>query len=59
MGGLTQDGKFGPRTEEKLKEKFPDFNGIFRDSEVDKICTGGSQDIDPNLRPVPTSNEEI
>ncbi len=59
MGGLTQDGKFGPRTEEKLKEKFPDFNGIFRDSEVDKICTGGSQDIDLNLRPVPTSNEEI
>lgn len=60
LGGLSQDGKFGPKTEAKLNEKHPEFNGIFRDSEVDKICSGSSQqDIDPNLRPAPLSNEEL
>lgn len=50
LGGLTQDGKFGDKTEQKLKEKFPDLGGIFRDSEVDKICV--SQVIkDPGLEP--------
>jgi hypothetical protein len=38
LGGLSQDGKFGPKTENKLNEKHPELNGIFRDSEVDKIC---------------------
>ena len=38
LGGLSQDGKFGPKTESKLNEKFPELNGVFRDSEVDKIC---------------------
>lgn len=59
LGGLSQDGKFGPKTEAKLNEKFPEFSGVFRDSEVDKICTGNTKDIDPSLRPVPQSNEEI
>lgn len=38
LGGLVQDGKFGPKTEGKLKEKFPDLGGVFRDNEVDRIC---------------------
>jgi hypothetical protein len=38
LGGLTQDGKFGPKTEDKLNEKFPELNGVFRDNEVEKIC---------------------
>lgn len=42
LGGLKQDGKFGPNTEAKLKEKFPEFVGGFRDSEIDKICSGST-----------------
>jgi len=38
LGGLKSDGLFGPKTETKLKEKFADLAGGFRDSEVDKIC---------------------
>jgi len=51
LGGLSQDGKFGSKTEQKLKEKFPDLNGIFRDSEVDKICGSNTQNVqnDPFL----------
>ena len=59
LGGLTQDGKFGPKTEDKLREKFPDLNGIFRDSEVDKICAGGSEQMDPSLKPEPGSIDEL
>lgn len=47
LGGLTQDGKFGPRTEAKLEEKFPEFSGGFRDNEVDKICSKTSTPDDP------------
>ena len=42
LGGLAQDGKFGPKTEARLEEKFPDLGGGFRDNEVDKICSGSS-----------------
>jgi hypothetical protein len=59
LGGLSQDGKFGPKTEDKLNEKHPELGGIFRDSEVDKICTGGSQEIDPSLKPEPGSIDEL
>jgi len=59
LGGLSQDGKFGPKTESKLNEKHPELNGIFRDSEVDKICSATGQDIDPSLKPEPSSNEEL
>jgi len=59
LGGLSQDGKFGPKTEAKLNEKHPELNGIFRDSEVDKICIGGSQNINPELKPEPTGIEEL
>ena len=38
LGGLAADGKFGPKTEAKLKEKFPEFVAGFRDSEIEKIC---------------------
>lgn len=38
LGGLSQDGKFGPKTEDRLNEKHSELGGIFRDSEVDKIC---------------------
>jgi hypothetical protein len=49
LGGLTQDGKFGPKTEAKLNEKHSELGGIFRDSEVDKICKVES--IDHGLEP--------
>jgi hypothetical protein len=35
---LKIDNKFGPKTETKLKELFPDLVGGFRDSEVEKVC---------------------
>ena len=59
LGGLSQDGKFGPKTESKLNEKHPELNGIFRDSEVDKICSSAPQDIDPSLRPAPQSVDDL
>ena len=49
LGGLSQDGKFGPKTEDKLNEKHPELGGIFRDSEVDKICK--VETVDHGLEP--------
>lgn len=39
LGGLVKDGKFGPKTEAKLREKAPEFAGGFRENEVEKICS--------------------
>jgi hypothetical protein len=36
LGGLVADGKFGPKTNEKLKAA--GFSGGFSDNDVDKIC---------------------
>jgi hypothetical protein len=36
LGGLVTDGKFGPKTSEKLKAA--GFSGGFSDNDVDKIC---------------------
>ena len=36
LGGLVADGKFGPKTNEKLKEA--GFSSGFSDNDVDKIC---------------------
>ena len=36
LGGLVTDGKFGPKTNEKLKDA--GFSSGFSDSDVDKIC---------------------
>jgi len=38
LGGLMIDGKFGPKTEAKLKEKFPELVDGFKDTDVEKIC---------------------
>jgi hypothetical protein len=59
LGGLAQDGKFGPKTEARLNEKHSELGGIFRDSEVDKICAGGSEQMDPSLKPEPGSIDEL
>jgi len=59
LGGLVQDGKFGPKTEARLNEKHSELGGIFRDSEVDKICAGGSEQMDPSLKPEPGSIDEL
>jgi hypothetical protein len=59
LGGLVQDGKFGPKTETRLNEKHSELGGIFRDSEVDKICAGGSEQMDPSLKPEPGSIDEL
>ena len=44
LGGLVQDGKFGPKTQGKLQDKFPQFASSFTDSDVATIC-GASQEI--------------
>ena len=46
LGGIAVDGKFGSQTERKLNEKFPELKGVFRDSDVTKIC-GNASDEDP------------
>jgi len=45
LGGLVQDGKFGPKTQARLQDKFPQFVNSFEDSDVAIIC-GGSQEIE-------------
>jgi hypothetical protein len=42
--GGGQDGKFGPKTQGKLQDKFPQFASSFTDSDVATIC-GASQEI--------------
>jgi len=44
LGGLTADGKFGPKTQSKLKEKFPNLSNGFKESDVNTICSGGSNE---------------
>ena len=51
MGGLVADGKFGPKTNEKLKSA--GFSSGFSDNDVDKICdnsdvSGEEIEINPN-----------
>lgn len=58
LGGLVQDGKFGPKTEAKLKEKFPEFVGGFRDSEVEKICAKASTTSSDEIVSVSDTGEE-
>lgn len=38
LGGLVQDGKFGPKTQGKLQSQFPQFANSFTDADVDTIC---------------------
>lgn len=38
LGGLVQDGKFGPKTQAKLQSQFPQFASSFTDDDVDTIC---------------------
>jgi hypothetical protein len=51
LGGLVADGKFGPKTNEKLKSA--GFSSGFSDNDVDKICdnsdvSGEEIEINPN-----------
>lgn len=58
LGGLATDGKFGPKTEAKLKEKFPEFAGGFRDSEIVKICKTVTVEKPEEVVPVTLGGEE-
>lgn len=51
LGGLVQDGKFGPKTQGKLEDKFPQFASSFTDSDVDKICDE-TEDVDTDVEDI-------
>lgn len=52
---LKADKKFGPKTEEKLKELFPDLVGGFRDSEVEKVCASSTETVTTPTSPTTTT----
>lgn len=61
LGGLVVDGKFGGKTEGKLKEKFPDkeYWKFFVDADVDVICGKSTpQPTQSTPTPTPTPSAE-
>lgn len=48
--GLVDDGKWGPKTQNALSNKFPQFANSFTDADVSTICSG-SPGSSPSLKP--------
>jgi hypothetical protein len=57
LGGLVTDGKFGPKTNEKLKSA--GFSSGFSDNDVDKICDKTDIDTDVSGEEIVINQNEI
>ena len=57
LGGLVTDGKFGPKTNEKLKSA--GFSSGFSDNDVDKICNKTDIDTDVSGEEIVINQNEI